>query len=361
MSRVGILLIFMLLIGISANDNSYSTIAEAFFNSLKSGDYSSLKPCLDEDMVKVFGEERFKAFRNDIISKYGFVKDYRFIKEEESGGFILSYYSFNFERANVTFRLVMRRVNDEYKLSGLWIHEVNVREKEASIPIAIILTMLGGFLGFLMFYLMRFRIRGKELLLGFLLVLAVITIQPIIQQTPLLAFNIKSNIDILAKGVIYIVLASVWIGFVAGFFQEGLKYLICRGRDLGNALFIGVGFGIGEAVLIPILQGIQLIILGSLHEISLLNSILSMIERFLVTAFHAGTAVILAYSYRKGFGWKAFTTLSITHGVIDTSATYYQLTISPISLTLTYILLIVSALIMLYYGIPKAKLNSKAK
>jgi hypothetical protein len=361
MSRVGILLIFMLLTRISVNDASYSTIAEAFFNSLKSGDYSVLKPCLDEDMVKVFSEERFKAFRNDILSKYGFIKDYKFIREEESGGFILSYYSFNFERANVTFRLVVRRVDDEYRLSGLWIHEVNMGEKGVSIPIAIILTMLGGFLGFLMFYLMMFRVRGKEFLLGFLLVLVVIIIQPIIQQAPFQALNIKSSIDILARGVIYIVLASLWIGFVAGFLQEGLKYLTCRGRDLGSALFIGVGFGVGEAVLIPILQSIQLAVLGSLHEVSLLNSILSMIERFLVTVFHAGTAIILAYSYRKGFGWKAFTILSITHGVIDTSASYYQLTTSPTSLTLSYILLMASASIMLYYGIPKAKLNSKAK
>jgi len=351
----------MLLVRISANDNSYSTISEAFFNSLKNGDYSLLKPCLDEDMVKVFSEERFKAFRNDIISKYGFVKDYKFIREEEGGGFILGYYSFNFERANVTFRLVIRRVNDEYRLSGLWIHEVNIRERGVSIPVAIILTVLGGFLGFLMFYLMKFRVRGKDFLLGFLLVLAVIIIQPIIQQAPLPALNIKSNIDILAKGVTYIALASLWAGFVAGFFQEGLKYLICRGRDLGSALFIGVGFGVGEAVLIPILQGIQLVVLGSLHEVSLLNSILSMIERFLATVFHAGTAIILAYSYRKGFGWKAFTILSITHGVIDAFAAYYQLTISSISLTLSYILLMFSASIMLYYGIPKAKLNYKAK
>ncbi|GEM_PF-602023 len=352
MNRIHILLI--LLVWILSTNASHS-IAEAVFTSLRDGNYSVLKPYLDEDMVKAFSEEKFRVFREDLLSRYGRITGYKFIREDESGEFILNYYSFSFEKANITFKLVIRRINDEYKLSGLWIQEVNIISNGFPIFIAVILTALGGLLGLLIFYTIGFKIEGKELILGFLLVLIVIFIQPIIQQSLFLAFNIKSNIDILAKGAIFIVLSSIWLGFIAGFFQEGLKYIFCRGKNLGNALFIGVGFGLGEAVIIPIIQYIQLIMLGSLPETSLLNSILSMIERFLVTVFHAGTAITLAYSYSKGFGWKTLLALSITHGLIDAFAAYYQLTISQLSLSLSYLLLIASTLILLYYGIPKAR------
>ncbi|MEM2305856.1 MAG: DUF3887 domain-containing protein, partial [Candidatus Methanomethylicia archaeon] len=164
MNRIHILLI--LLVWILSTNASHS-IAEAVFTSLRDGNYSVLKPYLDEDMVKAFSEEKFRVFREDLLSRYGRITGYKFIREDESGEFILNYYSFSFEKANITFKLVIRRINDEYKLSGLWIQEVNIISNGFPIFIAVILTALGGLLGLLIFYTIGFKIEGKELLLGF--------------------------------------------------------------------------------------------------------------------------------------------------------------------------------------------------
>jgi|Deesub1362B_J571_1020462.scaffolds.fasta_scaffold00190_46 hypothetical protein len=351
---IGILLISSLVI----SEKPYDEAAKATFESLKSGDYSILEPYLDREMKKAFTESYFEAFRDQLTSKYGDLKSYEFVKEGKKGEFILAYYRFKFEKADLTLRLVFREVNGQYKLSGLWIDAVNLKGKEKSIPtpIAVAFPMLGGILAFLTFYALGFKKIGwAEIILGFFLVMITLFIQPIFQQLPFLAMGIKSNVDVVARGTEFIIFASIWLGFVAGFFQEGLKYFFSRNRSVKVALFIGLGFGVGEAIIIPLLSVLYSILGAPLSVSSISMSFLSMIERFSATLFHAGTTMVLAYAYKNGFGRKALLGLSIAHGIIDTFAAHYQLTQSQISLILTYSSLIITALILLHYALPKAK------
>lgn len=210
----------------------------------------------------------------------------------------------------------------------------------------------------LTFYIVGFKkIKGAELILGFFLVAITLFIQPIIQQAPFLALGIKSNADIIARGLSFTVITAIWLGFIAGFFQEGLKYAFVRNRTLKEALFVGIGFGLGEAVLVPLLQIIQSFTLGGLPPIQLTQALLGLFERYIATLFHAGTTVILAYAYKNGFGRKALIALSVVHGVIDAFAAYYKLTNSQTSLIITYSFIVIITFILLQYGIPKAKLE----
>lgn len=356
MRKIIVLLVF-LIIGTSlvSAEKPYDKAAEATFEALKSGDYSILQPYLDDAMKVAFNEEKFRAFRDDLISKYGELKRYAFVKEGKSSGFILGYYTFEFEKANVTLRLVFREVNGEYLLSGIWIDEVNSKETGIPVGVAIFFPILGGFLALFTFYILGFRKIGvAEIILGIILVAITLGIQPLIQNAPFLAVGIRSNSEIIAKGTIFVVFASIWLGFVAGFFQESLKYGLSKGKYLNEALFIGIGFGLGEAILVPALQAIQLATVGGVTP-KLTTALVSMLERYLATLFHAGTTVVLAYSYKNGFGKKALLELSAIHGIIDTFAAYYQFRPSPVVLVITYALLLTVSLLLLRYGLPKVK------
>ncbi|NJE08268.1 DUF3887 domain-containing protein [Thermococcus sp. M39] len=338
----------------------YDEVAKAVFESLKTGNYSILEPYLDEKMKEAFNEKSFNALREQMISKYGNLESFEFAEEGKAGEFILGYYHFEFEKANVTIKLVFSQVDSEYKLSGLWIKKVIWKEKGIPLPLAVSLPILGGILALLTVYTIGFKkIKGAELILGFFLVAVTLFIQPIIQQAPFLALGIKSNADIIAKGFSFTVITAIWLGFVAGFFQESLKYAFVRNKTLKEALFIGIGFGLGEAVLVPLLQVVQSFALGGLPPVQLTQALLSSFERYIATLFHGGTTLILAYAYKNGFGRKALVVLSIAHSVIDTFAAYYQLTNSQTSLIMTYGIIIVITLILLQYAIPKAKVEKE--
>ncbi len=355
MRKLGLLLIIVFLSTFALAERPYDYVAEATFNALKTGDYYVLRLYLDEEMKRAFDENQFNAFRNDLISKYGEFKGYSFVKEGKTGEFILGYYNFEFERANVTIRLVFKEVNGEYKLSGIWIDAVNSKEAGIPLGVALFFPVLGGFLALLTFYMLGFKKIGvAEIILGIVLVAITLGIQPLIQNAPFLAVGIRSNSEIVARGTIFVVFAAVWLGFVAGFFQESLKYGLSKGKYLNEALFIGIGFGLGEAILVPALQAIQLIALGGVTP-SLANALVSMLERYLATLFHAGTTVVLAYSYKNGFGKKALLALSVAHGIIDTFAAYYQFKPSPVVLAVIYVLLLTVSVLLLRYGLPKVK------
>jgi len=355
MKKIIPLLVFLIIsTSIVSAERPYDKVAEATFEALKSGDYLILHPYLDDVMKTAFNEEKFKAFRDDLISKYGELKSYSFVREGKVSGFILGYYNFEFERADVTLRLVFREVNSEYLLSGIWIDAVNSKE---GIPlgVAVLFPVLGGFLALLTFYILGFRRIGvAEIIFGIILVAITLGIQPLIQNAPFLAVGIKSNSEVIAKGTGFMILTAIWLGFVAGFFQESLKYGLSKGKYLNEALFIGIGFGLGEAILVPALQAIQLSALGGITP-RLTTALVSMLERYLATLFHAGTTVVLAYSYKNGFGKKALLSLSIVHGIIDTFAAYYQFRASAIVLAITYVLLLAVSLFLLRYGLPKVK------
>lgn len=340
----------------ASTHDGYVNAIDAFFQALKFGNYSILEPYLDSNMSKVFGINEFASFRETIYSSYGELYNYSFMREEIQDQYTYAYYVFHFNKSDITFRVVLSKIDDEYKISGLWIVSIAPREYGVSIFIAILLSVLGGFLGLLTFYLLGFKkINISMMVWGVLLVIITILIQPFIQNIPFFVMGITTSSEILKRGLIFIIFASIYVGIVSGFFQEPLKYLLSRGKEIGIALFIGIGFGLGEAILLPLLQYGQIIALGIIQQIPLLTASISAVERYLVTLFHASTTMLLAYSYKNMFSLKALILLSILHGIINSFATYYQFTASIIAVAISYIMLLASSVYMLRYLIPKTR------
>lgn len=314
-------------------------LGEVLFEALSSGNYSVLRPHLDPAMEKAFDERSFNSFR-DKLAVYGELKGYRFERQGSAGGYTLRYYVFEFEKAEVILRLV---VDSEGRLSGIWIDAIKSNAPKSSLFLAFLLPALGGIAVLLLFRLAGFKLLWAELLLGAFLVLVTLFVQPFFQQLPLIALGIKSNADVIERGSLFVLAVSLWLGTVAGLFQEALKYFFVRTKTLKEALFVGLGFGVGEAVIIPAIG----IVNAAIMSLPAGVSYLSFVERALATLFHAGTGLTLAYFYRKGRGFHALIVLSALHGLIDTFAAHYQLTASSSDLWISYALLAVVSLLLL--------------
>jgi len=177
--------------------NDYTNAIDAFFQALKSNDYSILKPYLDSNMSKVFGENEFRNFREAIYSSCGELYNYSFIREETQDRYVYAYYTFHFNKSDITFRIVLSKIDDEYKISGLWIISIAPRGHVVSIFIAFLLSIMGGLLGLLTFYLLGFKkISISMMVWGLFLVVLTILIQPYIQSIPFFIMGITTSSEI---------------------------------------------------------------------------------------------------------------------------------------------------------------------
>ncbi len=151
----------------------------------------------------------------------------------------------------------------------------------------------------------------------------------------------------MAKGITFTILSSLYLGFIAGIFQEGIRYPLARKRAIRVAAFIGLGFGLAEAVIIPVMSLFQA---GApLTALPFRWRFLSLLERFLVTIFHGCTTAIIAYAYKRNWGLKALAALMVGHGVIDTLAAYYQLSGSQFALVSSFFTTAVIAAGLFYF------------
>jgi len=220
-----------------------------------------------------------------------------------------------------------------------------------------IFPIIGAALAWLTIYLLGFkRVLWKEFVLGLAIFLLAMFVQSPVQQLPLLAIGIKSNQDVILRGVVFTVGTAIWLGLIAGIVQEGFKYIFVKGKNLRKAVFIGLGFGITEVAMLLISQLIALILLGSSLEAPMDMALLSSIERYFAVLFHIATTMFLAYAYTQGYGKRGLIMMILLHTLIDSMAAYYQLTQS---IELLYILegsfAIITALLLYYVIIEMRK------
>lgn len=186
--------------------------------------------------------------------------------------------------------------------------------------------ILGAVLAWATVYAVGFKKqRWAELLLGTAAFFIAMFVQNPVQQLPLLGIGIKSNADVAARGTAFIATVALWLGFAAGLVQEGVKYYLVRERKLREAVFVGLGFGVTEAVVVALATVLPVALRGGTVDVPLINALLSMAERYFVVLFHVGTAVFLAYAFKKGFGARGLIYMIGLHTLIDAGAAYVQL------------------------------------
>ena len=309
----------------------YNDVTNSFLKGVNDNDYSSFEEYLSEQMKQGFDENGFTTFRQNLISEYGKPQNYEFVNEEQiQGTYIGAFYRYEFEKADLTIRIVLTNTTNGYQISGLQV--TNVEEKNGGTGVirriksnflSILFPVLGGLLGLLTFFFLGFKkIKVKEIGLGILLLVITLIVQPFFQSSIFLLLGINSNAGVLARGTVFVVAASIWVGFVAGAFQQLIRYPLARKRSVEAAAFVGIGFGLGEAIGIPLLS---IFAAQTPTAIFSLNwSLLGLYERFIITLFHGSSTALMAYAYKNGWGLKSLAGLILLHGLIDTFAGYYQ-------------------------------------
>ncbi|WP_297548896.1 DUF3887 domain-containing protein [Thermococcus sp.] len=320
MKRLLALLAFLILLGYV----SALTPQEAMMEALKTGNYSLVEPYLGDDMKKLFTEKVFNGIRSELVKEYGPIRGYKLEKTEEKGGYQIYYYRVIAEKGNYTVSVTVK----DGKVEGFHF-------APGFSPGKAVYPLLGGLLGLLLIWAYLRRFHAGELILGAFLIIPVLVVQPPIQMIPGYL------------GITNPVVLSLWGGLIAGLVQEPLKYYFSRDKTLGKAAYVGVGFGLGEAIYVAIISAIA----G--------GSLLGLVERTLALLFHTSTTVLFAYSYRNGWGRKALLTMVLVHWVVDSMASYWHVAQSRFLLLAGYGIMLGISLTVLPRLLPLAKAESE--
>ena len=318
-----VLIIALLLIGYAFA----LTPQEAMMEALKTGNYSIVESYLSPTMKKAFPESLFKTVREGLVGQYGEIKGYELKKTESKGDYTVYYYRVIAERGNYTVSVTVR----DGKVQGFHLTGFKPNLWGSIYP------LLGGLVGLLALWLYMRRINVAEILFGAFLLVPILLFQPLVQKLPVF-MGIGSTTFIV-----------LWTGLIAGLFQEPLKYYTSRDKPLDKALYIGVGFGIGEAIYVAITSAL----LGG-------ASWLALIERLLALLFHASTTVLFAYSWRNGWGRKALISMVLVHWLVDSAAAYWHYSPSNEVLLADYVLMSSVAIVVLSKLLPLARAEKEA-
>ncbi len=294
------------------------TPQDAMMEALKTGNYSIVKPYLSPLMEKVLTEKSFESIRKSLIDAYGPIQSYELLKSEKKGSYVTYYYRVKASRGTYTVTVTVRNG----KVEGFHLKGMPFKPTVTSLY-----PLLGALLAFLLIWTYVRKLGIGEVIFGAVLFFIVLIIQPLIQSIPTLV------------GVSNVAFIVLWTGFIAGLLQEVVKYYASRDKSQRKALYIGAGFGLGEALYV---SAVSVLGGGSV-------AILSALERFLALLFHASTTVIFSKAYRRGWGRKALMILILIHWFVDSLAAYWHY--SP-----SYLLLGVSYGVMLAVGVYLFKL-----
>ncbi|WP_157092443.1 YhfC family intramembrane metalloprotease [Thermococcus chitonophagus] len=202
-------------------------------------------------------------------------------------------------------------------------------------------------------YLLGLRkFKGAEFILGVFVFFFAMLLQGLIQQGAFLLAGIRSNRDIIERGLILV--ASLWVGLSAGFIQEGVKFALVRDKSKRQGAFVGLGFGITEVLAVVVSFAI-ISFKGLTLDVPFIMGMLTLAERYLAVLFHVATTILLA-----GASLRTFLTLAGIHAVVDSLAAYYQLArlVDPAKsvkvLILSEAVLGLVVLVLLVYALPQA-------
>ena len=308
------------IVGVSRSSKSGLTPQEAMMEALVRDNYSIAERYFSPLMKKVFTKALFERTRGMIIQSCGEIRGYSLERREGD----VYYYRLLCEKRSVTVTVTVK---------GGLIEGFHMGFPGFNFALPVLYPLIGALLAVLALWAYLRVIKFAELLLGMAVLLISLVIQIPIQTIPRLV------------GAGNLIFLAVWAGFIAAIVQEPLKYYFSRDKGLKGALYIGAGFGLAEGILT---LGIALISGGAASPLAIL-------ERFLVLMFHASTTLFFAYAYREGWGKKALGTMVLIHGVMDSLAAYWKVAPSLGLLATIYIITALTAGIVLFTLIGKAK------
>ncbi|WP_297460598.1 hypothetical protein [Thermococcus sp.] len=320
MRRLPVFLFLLLLSGFTLS----LTPQDAMMEALKTGNYSVVEPYLGDGMRGVFTERVFSAVRGELVDKFGQIRGYTLEKVVNKNNYRVYYYRVTAERGSYRVSVTVRNGRVEgFHL----VPDFN--------PAGAIYPLTGGLLGLLLLWAYLRKFHAGELVLGTVLLIPVLLVQPPLQALPGYL------------GLSDPVYVTLWSGLVASLIQEPLKYYFARDKTLGRATYVGAGFGIGEALYVSTLSAI----FG--------GSMLALVERALALMFHASTTLLFAHSHRSGAGRRALLIAILLHWLLDWMASYWHFTRSELLLWGSYLTMLGFSLAIFWKLLPLARTENE--
>ncbi|MGQ9584679.1 MAG: DUF3887 domain-containing protein [Anaerolineae bacterium] len=105
-------------------------VVENVFAGLESGDYAAFSQDFDGKMKEALNEAKFAETRSQLEGRIGRYQARTFAKAQETQGYITLIYDARFEHEeHVTVRVVLRREDRRWLVSGLWFDSPKLRAK----------------------------------------------------------------------------------------------------------------------------------------------------------------------------------------------------------------------------------------
>jgi len=235
--------------------------------------------------------------------------------------------------------------------------------------LVLVAPILGGLVSVVFIRALGFKkFTGGEVLLGLVVFVISLIVQQPIQQLPILVNALPAILSnpaaaqtiigefLASLDTAFKALVALWLGFVAGLVQTAFKYVFTKGKRYVDALNIGLGFGVTEALYVGVSGFIYSALIAGVTNargVPTYLYALSVAERFSASLFHVGSTLFLVHAAKSGISRVGVAVVVVVHGSIDTLAALTQLTGSPILLAATEALTLAVGLVLvlkLYKG-----------
>ena len=157
------------------------------------------------------------------------------------------------------------------------------------------------------------RVLHSAFVIGVGLLILTLVVQPPIQRMPILLLGI--DLDSVSFPIVAVIL--LYMAMVSGFLQELLKLICVKGKAIGYALWLGAGFGFGEAGL-AILGQVLSIMAGVGFDLNV--GLMSIYERIMAMLYHILSSALLCYFYARGKGVMIYMVVATIHSLVNYQA-----------------------------------------
>ncbi len=204
--------------------------------------------------------------------------------------------------------------------------------------IAVAYLVLASVAAYVLFSRFAWRGRASWVLIGVGFMLLAVLPQAIVQGIPTLIIVLTHIREVLINGGSVIGLVqgfvksniywlAIYMGLMAGVFQESFRYLAVRGREFGAVPYIGYGFALIDIAFAAISIFSSLFIATPVEfnaqqyvaSISIIGLVLQPVISF---TFHPGASLIIKHYQVVGRGFLGLSLMAIAHAYMD-SFTWY--------------------------------------
>mgnify|MGYP001773232510 CR=1 FL=1 len=203
---------------------------------------------------------------------------------------------------------------------------------------SVIYLITASIIAYILFSRFTWRGRVSWVLIGVGFMLLAVVLQSIAQGMPTLIIVLSHMGEAMVSGESIIGLVqgfiksniywlAIYMGFMAGVFQESFRYLAVRGREFMSTLYIGYGFALIDIAFAAVSILSSLLITTPVEfnvqqYVAVISIVGLALQPVISFSFHPGASMIINHYQSVGRGFLGLLLMVLVHAYID-SFTWY--------------------------------------